>query len=358
MAVKKFSPSSSRVKKPKVKKETPKQEAAVVLKEVHTCSRCGIKYNKQQGNFFMSRSPLYTHNNGFTTVCHECVDELYKFYGEELGSDAAAVKRLCMKFDLYWNVGIFNFIYNNPNYKNKMTAYNMRLALKNYEGKTFDDTLSEESITEVLYKNMPDAENGNPLELTPDIIMFWGGGMNPDFYIEIEQRLRYWCGDDFDRNADDIDPGEIAIIKQICMLEAQINRAIGRGETPEKLVNTLNSLLGSGNFKPNQKKKDAASALAELDKIVYTEWIKKIEDTRPITEPREEYKDVNKHRYYNKIWFLGTLCDVLGIDNKHSEMYREAIKEFTVEKPEYDDDDEEVIFNDILKRSNPGDGNE
>ena len=72
------------------------------------CSCCGRRFKKQQTNFHHSDSPLYNGNNHYLTVCKNCVDNLLDQYTAMLGSQDAAMKRLCLKFDFYFSARLLN----------------------------------------------------------------------------------------------------------------------------------------------------------------------------------------------------------------------------------------------------------
>ena len=75
-----------------------------------------------------------------------------------------------------------------------------------------------------------------------------------------------------------MDVSDCAIIRQICMLEVTIARDTAAGKSTDKSVNALNSLLGSANLKPVQKKKEELSECnfyMTLQKETYTKILKK-----------------------------------------------------------------------------------
>lgn len=230
----------------------------------------------------------------------------------------------------------------------KMWSYVSKTHLRQFAGKTFDDTLDEES--RILGGLVPgDSFDGHdqPSEekepVSQEVIDFWGGGLTDDFYNELERRLRYWCGD---RDISTMDPGEIGIIKQICNLEVIINRDTALGKPVDKYVNALNGLFGSGNFKPAQKKESSVDTA--LETTPFGEWIRKYENERPVPEPDPELQDVDGIIRYIDIWFRGHLCKMLGIKNSRTKLYDEEIERMRIERPEYEEDDDETMFEDIF----------
>lgn len=55
-------------------------EPRVISDEEYRCTCCGHKYKKQETNFGRSKSPIYKGNNGFVSICKNCVAELYEQY--------------------------------------------------------------------------------------------------------------------------------------------------------------------------------------------------------------------------------------------------------------------------------------
>lgn len=322
----------------------------------YCCTRCPRTFKVQKNNFPAAQSPIYRENGGYLHVCRHCVDEMYQHYKEVLGSERAALRRICLKFDIYWSDKIYDIVNKSSTSHSRVLGYISKSNLQQFSGKTYDDTLDEETNvditgTPILHDGVSDTEG--EIQVPDDVVEFWGGGLSPSFYMELDQRWRYWRGSSA-QYADDMDVGECAVIKQICMLEVTINRDAAQGKAIDKSVNALNTLLGSANMKPVQKKKDD-SLDANTEMTPFGVWIRKIENTRPISEPDPELKDVDGIIRYISVWFLGHLCKMLKIDNKYSALYEEEMAKLRVERPEYEGEDEASIFEDIFSRSNESD---
>lgn len=99
-------------------------------------------------------------------------------------------------------------------------------------------------------------------------------------------------------------------------------------------MKTFQDLLGSANLKPSQ------NAGGVLDgQNTFGTLLKKLEDTRPVSEPKEEWKDVDGIRDYMETWFLGHLCNLTHVKNDAEEKYLREMQKYTVKPPEYDVDD-------------------
>ena len=117
--------------------------------------------------------------------------------------------------------------------------------------------------------------------------------------------------------------------------------------------NALNTLLGSANLKPAQKKSDADTE-NELANTPLGVWLWKYENKRPLPEIDEQLKDVNGIKKYVFTW-MGHLCKMLNIKNTFTRLYEEEIERLRVEKPEYEDEDEETLLIDSYSEGGSGD---
>lgn len=313
------------------------------------CSRCEGQWKRQKSNFPSSQSPIYKANNGYLTTCKHCVEDMYQHYKIVFGDDKKAVRRICSKFDIYWSEELYNMVNKNSTHSSRISAYIGKQNLFKYVGKTYDDTLDEEELTKgvELPQTVVD-ESGNEVQVVddrvpPELIEFWGGGLTPAFYIELDRRWKHWCGD---QDPESMDVGESAVIKQICMLEATINRDSAAGRPIDKSVNSLNALLGSANLKPVQKKSDDGSSA--LESVPLGEWIRRWENTRPLPDVDPTMKDVDGIIRYITIWFLGHLCKMLGMRNVYCKLYEDEIERMRIDHPEYEDDDDESFFNNVF----------
>lgn len=311
------------------------------------CYKCGTEYSKHRGNFPVSYSAFHK-GVGFTPICKTCIDNLYNSYLSQCNDSKAAMRQVCRKLDLYWNENLFNSMMKKVAAKSIVIQYIARINSVTYAGKSYDDTLLEDgtmwnfSKAEVQEEkeelNIPE-----PVEVSQEVIDYWGEGYPADMYRQLEQRRHYWVsglGDDVN-----LDVGTEAIIRQICSLELDINRDRAAGKSVDKSVGALNNLLGSANLKPVQKKQEDLES--QFSSTPLGVWLYRYENERPLPEIDDELKDVNKIKKYVFTW-MGHLCKMLGIKNGYSEMYEEEIRKLRVEKPEYDGDDDEAFFAEVM----------
>lgn len=313
------------------------------------CTRCGMAHGRRKGNFLVSYSPMYK-GVGYLPICKDCTETLYNQYLAQCNDAKAAVRQMCRALNIYWNEEIYNKVAQKNTTRSLMTGYLVQSNANKYIGKCYDDTLSAEGT---LWNITIDKSGqvsfgqgdiqGDLEEISPDVVAFWGTGLDAQMYRELEQRKSYWLA----RLPDDleVDIGTEVIIKQICMLELDINKARSDGKPVDKYINTLNTLLGSGNFKPAQKKDK------DIDSEVYMApmgvWADRFEYHDPIPEPDEEFRDVNKIIKYIFVW-MGHVLKMLGKKSGFTRLYEQMMDSLKVERPDLSDEDDEDLLFDAL----------
>lgn len=312
------------------------------------CSTCGKAYSRRKGFFPVSYAELYK-GIGYIHMCKTCIDTKYGKYLALCHDSKAAVRQMCRKLDLYWNEKIYDSVAKKSSTRTMMTQYIIRSNSVSSAGKSYDDTLFEEgtlwdfgpktSTTETpIIDEEFSVEKESSYEPTQEVIAFWGNGYTPDMYEELEQRRAYWMSKYPDANS--IDIGTEAIIRQICNLEIDINKDRVAGKPIDKSVNALNNLLGSASLKPTQRKEDLDSSVVNTPMGV---WLYRYENERPLPEVNPELKDVNGLKKYIFTW-MGHLCKMLDIKGGYTRMYEDEVSRLRVERPEYDDEDDETLL--------------
>lgn len=316
------------------------------------CSKCGKSYGRRKGYFPVNYGLLYK-GVGYVSVCKDCIDAMYNGYLSQCNNARDAVRQMCRKLDLYWSDKVYEIVERKNTTSTMMTSYIAKINTVSYSGKSYDDTLAEEGTlwnwsAQPVVESEPAQSNtqtdDEEMKIPEDVIAFWGDGYTPEMYTSLEQRRSYWMSrfpEDYE-----LDIGTEAIIRQICSLELDINRDRAAGRAVDKSVNALNTLLGSASLKPTQKKADDTDS--SIDKTPLGVWAQRLEYKRPIKEVDPELQDVDGIVRYISIWYLGHLCKMLGIKNTYCKLYEEEIAKMRVEHPEYEDEDDETLFNDIF----------
>lgn len=310
------------------------------------CRKCGKAYGRLKGNFPVSYATLYK-GQGYMPYCRDCIDEMYDAYYMACKDAKLAVRQMCRKLDLYWSESAYQYSELKSGSKSMMTTYIARINGINFAGKSYDDTLIEEgSIWNFLPPDLVqighnaaevDEVYDQVEQVDPELIDFWGSDYSPEFLYRLDKRYKKWT-----RDQGDLDLGSVSLFKHICILEETIAIDNAAGRPVDKNMNMLNTLLGSLNLKPVQKKDESGSS--NVDSSPMGVWIRRFENERPIPEPDPELRDVDKIVHYIQVFFLGHLAKMLGKTTVYSKMYEDEIARLRVESPdlsdEYDDDEE------------------
>lgn len=317
----------------------------VATPKIYVCSKCGKGFSEARTNFYKCYADIYK-GSGFLGICKNCVNELYSQYLDECVEPRLATRAVCRKLGIYWSDDIFSIAVKKSTNDKLMQNYINQTNTVKYVGRSYDDTLREEGTLFQFGVKTPDAdvkvEEDGTVEISEDIIAFWGPGYLAKDYIDLEQRRKYWMSK---YPQEQVDVGTEALIRQICNLEIDINKQRAADKPIDKSVNSLNTLLGSLNLKPVQNNADPADADG---KTPYGVWIRKLEDSRPVPDVDPELKDVDGLIRYIDVWYRGHAAKTFNIKNGYSEMYDKAMDELRVEYPEYEDEDDETLFNDIF----------
>ena len=332
------------------------------------CYRCGMAFNRLKNNFTSTHSPMYK-SLGHLPICHKCVDEMYDNYLNKFQDRRAAMRRMCMKLDIYWNDDIFDMTEESKPIRSFVRGYMMKANMGRFANKSFDDTIIEEALYDtkrrsavpeevpdepeepveevpepVVIEKEPEPEEPEP-EIPEEYIEFWGAGFDYDFYEDLERRYKEWTN-----GVDDSSPSVRSLYKQICILEARINKSVAAGESIKDDMNLLNTVLGNLTLKPSQQKDDGDSS---LDKIPFGVGIGWCEQHKPISEPAPEFRDVDGIVHYITAWFYGHLAKMVGIKNIKSQIYDDEISKWGVKRPRNGiDDDDEYLYETL----DPGSG--
>lgn len=317
------------------RKTDSRPNASTDTRTSYYCTRCGREYKTQRGNFPYNQSTLFDGNNHYSHICSSCIDELFEHYTKTLGSELAALRRICAKLDWYFSPTVFDMTDKTSMEASRCAMYASKLALKQNKGKTFDTTLDEEQLDGVAEVTS---------EIPDKIRKFFGDGYSDAEYRFLDEqykdwRARYECQT----------KAQEELFKNLSFMQLNIFRAQREGgkKTPEAMK-AFNELLSSAAIKPSQRNDNT---LAEQN--TFGTLIRKWEETRPIPEPDPEWEDVDGIVRYITIYFIGHLCKMLGLRNKYASMYEREMAKYRVERPEEDEEDEddasfEKTFADVL----------
>lgn len=137
--------------------------------ETYVCTRCGTVFNKadHRKQFATVKSPLWENNDYKLPICNDCLKFYYDFYLRALGDPHSAYRRICMKFDIYYNDAIVNSILDKEQSADRIGAYISQLNYARYQDKTYDNTIEEDNgrylYGDCVYRTKD--EDGNEIDI-------------------------------------------------------------------------------------------------------------------------------------------------------------------------------------------------
>ena len=103
-------------------------------------------------------------------------------------------------------------------------------------------------------------------------------------------------------------------------------------------------MLNSGKLQPKQNHNETVA-----DTQTFGTLIDKWETTRPVPEIDPELQDVDNIGLYLDVFFRGHLAKMMGLKNGLSNLYTKYMKQYTVERPEYElEENDEALFDVIF----------
>lgn len=325
---------------------------AKINKAKHTCFYCGKEY--VETNFYNSYSRLFS-NIGKIPYCKQCIERFYQQYYEEyvnegcLTPEKTAIKRVCMTFDIYYTDVVFNSAMNKIREGNinisPMGQYMKTIQLAQYKDKSYDNTVLNEIKEEFVVNTSVDTLDN--LSVDQKTVSFFGSGFTDEDYKFLQKEY-----DDWTARHECNTKAQEEVFKRICFKQLEILKATRKGEETKNLDATFQNLLDTAKLQPKQTSGDTTA-----DNQTFGTLIDKWENERPLPEIDEELKDVDKIGFYIDTFFRGHTCRMLNVKNALSNLYSSMMKKFTVNKPEYnldDDYDSELNF-DIIFGDKPSD---
>lgn len=309
---------------------------AKTTKSKFTCFYCGKEY--VETNFYNSNSEFYN-NIGKVPYCKQCIEKFYQQYFDRYTNDGClnpekkAVQRLCMIFDIYYKDDVFNSAMNKIIESNMnispMGQYMKTIQLQQYNRykETYENTIYEAEQENRAMSAISDLSD--TITVDEKTVNFFGKGFSDEDYVYLKREY-----DDWTARHECNTKAQEEVFKDICFNRLQNLKALRKGEDTKDITASFQKMLDAGKLQPKQNAGDATA-----DNQTFGTLIDKWENEKPLPEIDEELKDVDKIALYINIFFKGHLSRMMGIKNGFSNLYTKFMKKYTVEKPEYDDDD-------------------
>lgn len=291
---------------------------------------------------FLARSNFYTTDDnviGVYPTCKKCI--LQKVEQRNKKNDTPnetkeSVMKQLQKMDLPYIDSLYESccksIQNEVNEKNRSSPFLQMItilrSLPQYKGlKWKDSELSEDSVdNNYTYSKR---------EPRKEIRKIFGSGFSNEDYLYLQDQYDDW------RSRTQVDSkSQETYIVRICFKLLDIWKAQKQGKDTTSLDKSLNDLMNAANLQPKQNVANAAT-----DSLTFGQLIEKWELEDPIPTPSKEFIDCDNIIRYIDIFFKGHLAKMMGLKNGYSHQYDDYMKQYTVTKPEYDEEEgSEAIF--------------
>ena len=284
-----------------------------MAKSKKICTACGEEKAPNAG-FYLSRSKLYKFNDGRMPICKECLSKLFKELQAKYSDEVKALYHLCMLFDIYFDKDLVTKSSNMENFSdedNLLKSYMKNVnSLNQYK---FKDSMSSDCIVlddSLIKKEKENIEEDNVVEevsfqVDNKMKTRWGASLPVEDYMFLENKYKEFT-DVYECRT----PAQRLIFEQIakCLLRGEKALKKDNDVAFEKMNNMVSKLMTDGNIKPIQE-----ASVAEDDTATWGKWINLIEQERPIGEPCEQFKDVDKISTYITKWFTRQMQRVFDL---------------------------------------------
>ena len=206
------------------------------------CSRCGKHYNNPIGHFYKNQySDRYTYTSGYTTICVDCVRELFEEYTRRYNDERFAAMLVCAHIDVVFLNSVFESVIS-KNGRFDIGVY-VRIAsgMQQYSKKTFSTSLANNEISkkEEEYRQEAESEWDETAVSNRNDVCEVFGGVDPFSGYPVDDR-KFLFNEIINYLDDDSvsDPYKLSVLKQLCVNTLQISKY-------DLLISGLNPLKDS-----------------------------------------------------------------------------------------------------------------
>jgi len=310
-------------------KKIKAQENSIAKTDNMYCSYCG-KFKKET-EFYMSTACIYRHF-GKMPICINCLVKMYDELLMVLVSEKKSVYQICMELNIpfvenAYQASVDSTTHTIRGYITKMNSLPQYKGLTFKDSEPFGDNLSKSDI-------VVDEEYSSEkvTDVSQDMVDVWGNIPKQDI-LWMENEYIDWCR----RYKVDTKSMEL-IVRQICHLSLSVRKKNEQGMSTKNELDSIQKLMSDAALKPVQE--NSANGNGNITPMM---WIQKFENDKPISDEKlEEFKDIDGIWKLIRIFFVGHLCKMMGMENEFSEEYENEMLQYTVDADEvYDEGDEE-----------------
>lgn len=288
------------------------------------CHKCG-SFRTAEG-FYNDKN----YGSGLYPICKECLLDMATDYDKTnkvYVDNREKTKEVFRMMDLPFIEGLYATCKKNIaeqiGERNIGTAYQQMLStvksLPQYKDRHWADSEFDDDDIVEFQPNK---------KARKEIKKIFGSGFTENDYIYLQDQYDDWCA----RTQVDSKSQEMYVV-QICLQSLDIYKDRKSGRDVSNKLKALDALMNSANLQPKQNVGNAAT-----DSLTFGQLIEKWEQEKPIPEPTPEFKDVDGIGKYIRVWFAGWLSKALGLKNAYSQEFEDHIKEYTVTKPEFQEE--------------------
>lgn len=284
------------------------------------CVGCGRIHPK--GSFYVSENPL--HANGRQIFCKDFIKKQSYKTNDKNDNDINLIgfKKILRQLDIPFLQETYESAISigGDTIGNYFRMFN---SLPQNRGLTWEHSdFTNKNTEEIKLDNDIEIEIDSEFEITPEIIIFWGSGFEKDEYHFLnDEFFQYTSAYECDS------PAMEKLLQQAAYESLEIRKKREARQPVDKNLKNLQDLLGSANVKPNQE--TGANA---TDQTTFGTLIKKWENEKPIPDPLPEWKEKDIIHYV-KVWFLGHLSKMVGLNNPFDKEYQKEIEKYTIQSP-------------------------
>lgn len=315
--------------------ELAKDYNKLIEQDVVLCPKCNTF--KARSNFYLNKD----YDSELFPICKDCLMKMSTDFDKKTNTykdNKEKAKHTLMLMDRPFIEEVYDNaisdIANATNEKNRSTAWvqyiTMINSLPNWRGLHFKDS---------EYKDNSEYNEEYEVKENQKIIKRakkrFGPGYNNDEYAFLENEYQDWV-----TRYECENKTQESIFERLSQKKLEIRKASMNGQPTKDLDKTYTDLLSSANLLPRQNVGNAST-----DSLTFGQLIERWEQEDPIPEPSEEFKDVDGIVKYIDVFFKGHLAKMMGLKNGYSRQYDDYMKQYTVTKPEYNEDENsETIF--------------
>ncbi len=311
------------------------------------CTACGTPYPDLAKNFAPSPSPMWAHNSGRIPICNNCLDSLYNQYRRLLGDEEEAIRRVCMHFDWYVLEDAILATRSIEATKSRIREYLSKLRRSAHKQDTYDTYLYEKSEEAILdEKDYQAAHEVGDIEVSKDVVKFWGLGFTPSDYEFLEGRYAEWRSRYVITGL-----ARESLVKDICVFDLLRQKAMQAGDTDRysKLTVEYNRAIDNAGLTPKQEE-----AYNKSQEMPLGAMLKRFETEKPVPKPDPEWEDVDGIMHIILTYFIGHLCHMLNLKNRYEARYVQEMEKYRVALQMPQDSDAEDIFDRLMENNYKG----